>query len=100
MVKIFSGLPPTTWKILGHTSSQKYKNSLPVFLKYETILLSTYFEIALNGDFTKLVVSGEASIEECKKCWVKIVEKSFENSGTYDYIGYADSIEGYNSFLC
>ncbi len=79
--------------------SRRSKNSLPVFLKYDTILLKTYFDIANTGDFAKLVVNGEATSEQCKEKWNEIVAVNFENFGTFDFIGYVDNVEGYNSFL-
>lgn len=78
---------------------RKLKSYLPVFLKYDTILLKTYFEIANKGDFTKLLLNGEATLEQCKEKWNEIVAVNFENSGTFDFMGYVDNIEGYNSFL-
>lgn len=78
---------------------RKSKNCSPVFLRYDTILLKTYFEIANTEDFMLMLLKGEATLVQCKEKWNAVVSANFENSGTLDFIGYIDSLEGYNSFL-
>lgn len=68
-------------------------------MRYDNILLRDYFDIAQNACYSKLLVQGVATPDECKQQWNKIVTESFEGSGTFDFIGYIDNLEGYNHFL-
>ena len=68
-------------------------------MQYENIPLRTYFDIAQNGCYQKLLISGVATPDECKAQWNKIVTAAFEGNGTFDYISYIDNLEGYNHFL-
>lgn len=99
MGKVFSGLLKKTKETQENISNLKSENSLPVFLNYDNILLRVYFDIATNGTYEDLIVSGNATIEQCKDEWNRLLVKLFEKSGSFDYLGYLDNLEGYNSFL-
>lgn len=63
-------------------------------------MLRDYFEIASNGDYSLLIISGKATQDQCKEQWNKIVTANFDNSGsTFDFLNYVDNLEGYNHFL-
>jgi hypothetical protein len=73
---------------------------LPKFFRYDTILLRDYFDIAKNGCYSKVLISGNATEDECKEHWNKIVEENFEKGkSTFDFLNYVDTLDGYNHFL-
>jgi hypothetical protein len=72
-----------------------YKNSSVVFYTYDDLLLRLYFEIAKSGEFTKLVISGNASIEQCLEAWELIIKKQQQITGNNQYNAFFRLNKGY-----
>ncbi len=68
-------------------------------MTYETVLLSTYMEIARTGNFLLLVSHGVATRQELVAQYEKIVNQNAKASGDFKVVAYHQLLQAYTRFL-
>lgn len=94
-MKYSASIKQTLQNWLGFTPSQNYKTTSAKLYDYGNILLKTYIEIATNGDFNLLVISGSATKDELIERWESIVQENGTRNGDNHYNIYFNLLKGY-----
>jgi len=69
------------------------------FWGYDDILLKLYLDIATNGGFERLVVSGRPTLEQCVTQWEEIVRRNSEENQSLQYQSYFSLVQAYTVLL-
>jgi len=80
-------------------SANKSKRITPTFFSYNNITLKLFLEIAETSDYKKLLISGEASAEDCAEQYEKIVEQHNYHNGNHDHLNYLSHLKSYRDLL-
>lgn len=62
-------------------------------------MLRTYFEIASDGNYSRLAKKKNVPKEVCAEQWEKIVHKNNQETGNFGYINYKESLQNYYDLL-
>lgn len=69
------------------------------FFSYEDITLKLYLDVIKSLDYKRLLIAGEASLEQCHKQWDTILQGCNRSSGGLDYVNFIDLSQGYGYLL-
>lgn len=65
------------------------------YLNYDNILLRVYYDVALTGDYSKLLVNGTYSEESGVKVWEEILRDNCSATNNRKYKQYIDAYKEY-----
>lgn len=65
------------------------------FYSYEDILLRLFYDISSTGDFHRLIISGDATLQNCLEHWERIVKRNAEENDSFQYLSYFSLYQGY-----
>jgi hypothetical protein len=80
-------------------SANKSQIITPIFFRYNNITLKLFLEIAENSDYKKVLVSGDASEEQCVEQFEKIVEQHNYHNGNQEHLNYIAHQKSYRDLL-
>lgn len=82
-------------KKLKQTSS----NITAKFFQFDDITLKLYLEVVKSLDYKRLLIYGEATLQQCQQQWDIIVQHCSESSGGLDYVNFIDTSQAYGILL-
>lgn len=62
---------------------------------YKTILLSDFIDISSNGEYAKLIITGQPDEDQLSKAWEEIVQENGRQNGDRSYDAYFQLLKSY-----
>jgi hypothetical protein len=81
------------------SSGTKSSSTTPDFLRYNTITLKLFLEIADTSNHRLLLIRGEATDEQCADQWEKLVEQQNYHCGNQDYGNFLIHLDSYRQLM-
>jgi hypothetical protein len=81
------------------SSATKSLSITPVYFRYNTITLKLFLEVAQTSEYKKILISGEATVEDCARQWETILEQHNYHCGNADHDNFKIHLQAYRALM-